>query len=61
MACEINRVLKQKRDFWQVEAFDHLVRSPEWFEHYRQYIAQNPARARLRPTEYRHYARHLSQ
>jgi hypothetical protein len=23
-------------EFWQVEQFDHLVRSPEQFEHYRR-------------------------
>jgi REP-associated tyrosine transposase len=61
MAREINRALKQKDDFWQVEAFDHLVRSPEWFEHYRRYIAENPLRARLRTAEFRHYSRDLVQ
>ena len=34
-------------EFWQVEQFDHLVRSPEEFDRYRRYIAENPGKARL--------------
>ena len=59
MARQINQSLGKKQDFWQVEAFDHLVRSPEWFEHYRRYIAQNGPRARLRTKEFRHWSRDL--
>lgn len=44
-ARQINRSLGQRGEFWQVDQFDHLVRSPEQFEHYRRYIAENPRRA----------------
>jgi len=53
----INAAFAQTGVFWQVEQFDHLVRSPEQFEHYRRYIADNPRRARLRAGEYRHYSK----
>lgn len=51
-AREINRALGCKGRFWQQDGFDHLVRSAEQFDHYRRYIADNPARARLGPGEY---------
>ena len=54
MARALNQQLGTTGDFWQVDAFDHLVRSPEWFEHFRRYIADNPKRARLRADEFRH-------
>jgi type I restriction enzyme R subunit len=53
-AREINRLLGRQGRFWQEDGFDHLVRSPEDFDRYRRYIAENPARARLRPGEYVH-------
>jgi type I restriction enzyme R subunit len=53
-AREINRLLGRKGRLWQQDGFDHLVRSPEDFDRYRRYIAENPARARLRPGEYVH-------
>jgi REP element-mobilizing transposase RayT len=43
---EINKVTG-RRTLWQKESFDHLVRSEEQFEHYRRYIRDNPAKARL--------------
>ena len=49
---EINRVLGQRGRFWHEESFDHLVRSPEEFEHVRRYIAENPQQARLQEGEY---------
>lgn len=55
----INRALGRKGRFWQQEAFDHLVRSAEDFEHCRRYIADNPVRARLRPGEFIHECKHL--
>ena len=58
-AREINRHLKQSGHFWQVEPFDHLVRSLEQFEHYRRYIAQNPEQARLPQGSYRWYSKDL--
>jgi len=43
--------------FWQVEQFDHLVRSPADFEKYRRYIAENPVKARLPAGSYRYYSK----
>jgi putative transposase len=56
-AVRINKELGRTGHFWQSESFDHLVRSEEQFQFLRSYIANNPAAARLRPGEYRHYAR----
>jgi putative transposase len=56
-AGRINRVLGTEGRFWQVESFDHLVRSVEQFEYLRAYIERNPTAARLRNGEYRHYRR----
>jgi REP element-mobilizing transposase RayT len=55
-AVRINRFLKRRGRFWEVDDFDHLVRSEEQFAHYRKYIADNPFAARLRPGEFRHYS-----
>jgi REP element-mobilizing transposase RayT len=44
---KINAAVGRRGEFWQVEQFDHLVRSVEQFEHYRRYIAENPGRAGL--------------
>jgi type I restriction enzyme R subunit len=55
-AFRINQALGEKGKFWQQEPFDHLVRSPEQYEYLRQYIAENPRMAGLRPGEY-HYRR----
>ncbi len=38
--------------FWQAETYDHIVRSPEQFGHYRRYIAENPSKAKLREAEF---------
>ncbi|MFN0016655.1 MAG: transposase [Pirellulaceae bacterium] len=59
-ATQINRRLACKGRFWQEDQFDHLVRSPEDFSHFRSYIAENPKRARLRPGEYIHFTKDLS-
>jgi putative transposase len=58
-ALEINRLLSRRGMFWQVEQFDHLVRSLEQFEHLRKYIAENPKKARLKPGSYRWYSKAL--
>ena len=58
-ARRINAVLKNTGRFWQVDGFDHLVRSPEQFDHYRRYIAANPGRAKLRDGEFVHYSKPL--
>jgi len=60
-AREINQRLKQTGEFWQVEPFDHLVRSLEQFEHYRRYIKDNGRRARLAEGQYRWYSKALGR
>jgi type I restriction enzyme R subunit len=55
----IHDVLGLVGEFWQVEQFDHLVRSPEQFEHYRRYIADNPHNAGLAAGTYRWYSKRL--
>lgn len=59
-AVQLNRRLGQRGRFWQADGFDHLVRSVEQFAYLRKYICDNPHRARLKPGEYRHYAKVLS-
>ena len=51
-AFQINRAIGEKGKFWQQEPFDHLVRSLEQYEYLRQYIADNPRKAGLKPGEY---------
>jgi type I restriction enzyme R subunit len=58
-ATNINRALQRRGRFWQADDFDHLVRSVEQFERLRQYICDNPTRAKLRPHEYRHYSKQV--
>ncbi|MBI3823733.1 MAG: transposase [Planctomycetes bacterium] len=58
-AVPINRRLGRKGRFWQQDAFDHLVRSEEQFWYLRDYIANNPVQAGLRPSEYMHYSKPL--
>ena len=56
-AGRINRVLQRGGRFWQAESFDHLVRSPDQFEGFQRYIAENPQKAKLREGEYLYYRR----
>jgi putative transposase len=56
-AARIHRELGRTGHFWQGESFDRLVRSPEQFERLRQYIAENPTRAKLGAGEFLHYVR----
>jgi type I restriction enzyme R subunit len=51
-AFRINPLIGSKNHFWQQEPFDRLVRSVEQFEYLRNYIAQNPAKAGLKPGEF---------
>ena len=51
-ATEINRELKKTGEFWQSESFDHLVRSPEQFERFQRYIAENGSEAGLTDGEF---------
>jgi REP element-mobilizing transposase RayT len=56
-AGAINRELGRTGRFWQEESFDHLVRTPEQFDHLRHYIAENPRKAGLSTGEYLHWRR----
>ena len=56
-ARQINATLGRRGPFWQVEQFDHLVRSDSDFARYRRYIAENPTKAHLPPPSYRHYTK----
>lgn len=56
-ATQINKALARKGQFWQWESFDHLVRTPANLEKFRQYILQNPIKARLMEGEYRAWAK----
>jgi REP element-mobilizing transposase RayT len=51
-ATQINRLLGTSGRMWQAESFDHLVRSPEQFEYFRWYIANNPHKTQLREGEF---------
>ena len=51
-ATRINRVIGVRGHFWQQEPFDHLVRSLEQYNYLVKYIADNPAKANLKPGEY---------
>lgn len=58
-AVKLNKLLGRKGHFWEVEAFDHLVRSEEQWRYLRDYIASNPQRANLREGEYLLYSRNF--
>jgi putative transposase len=51
-ALKINEALGRSGRFWQDESFDHLVRNEASFAKFSQYIAENPAKAKLRKGEY---------
>ncbi|HOC42246.1 MAG TPA: transposase [Thermoanaerobaculales bacterium] len=46
-ASEANKMLHRVGVFWQRESFDHLVRSPEAFQRFLDYIEANPVAAGL--------------
>ena len=50
-ARKINEILGRRGPFWQAEPFDHLIRSPSQFQYLRRYVADNPAKAKLRASE----------
>lgn len=58
-AMQINRSLNRKGRFWQQDGFDHLIRSIEQFEYLRRYIADNPVKANLDPSEFSHESKQL--
>ncbi|MEO7724555.1 MAG: carbamoyl-phosphate synthase large subunit, partial [Chthoniobacterales bacterium] len=46
-AKEINRSLGRSGPLWQDESFDRMVRDYDELERYREYVAANPAKAKL--------------
>ena len=56
-ARQINRRFGTQGRFWQQDAFDHLVRHEGQFRRLRDYIAQNPLKAGLRPAQARLWSR----
>ena len=51
-ARQINSMLGRSGELWQGEPFDHVVRSPEQFDHLQGYIDNNPLKAKLRDGEF---------
>jgi type I restriction enzyme R subunit len=58
---QINAAVGRSGAFWQVEQFDHLVRSAEQFERFRRYIAENPRKAGLAEGQFRWYSKNLGR
>ena len=58
-ARHINLAMGTKGSFWQEEPFDHLVRTEKQYEYLREYIANNPGKAKLPAGEF-YYRRHDS-
>lgn len=56
-ARQINGRIGRKGALWAPEPFDHLPRSLEKYEQLREYIRDNPARARLAVGEFIYYRR----
>lgn len=59
-ARAINKHVGRRGEYWQVDQFDHLVRSPHQFDHYRRYIADNPKQAKCSAEKFRHYQKELA-
>ncbi|TWU37625.1 hypothetical protein Q31b_44130 [Novipirellula aureliae] len=57
----INKSEGQTGEFWQVDQFDHLIRTDDYFEYFRRYIAENPIKANLQKGEFLHYQKKLDQ
>ena len=60
-ARAIHQESDQSGRFWQQDVFDHLVRSAEQFQHFRNYIADNPIKAGLRPHQSMRYTRGVTE
>ena len=58
-ARRLNQLAGRSGQFWQVDQYDHLIRSPAQFTHYRSYIRMNPAQAGLPDDAFRHYSKSL--
>ena len=51
-ANRCNNLLGSKASFWMDESYDHIVRDPKELGTFRDYIAENPKKARLAAQEY---------
>lgn len=51
-AWEINKRLGRSEALWQEDYWDQLIRNERHFFKVRQYIRENPAKARLKEGEY---------
>ena len=58
-ATKINRLIGSSGRYWEQDGFDHLLRSDVQFEYLRNYIANNPIKARLKPGEFLHFSKDL--
>ena len=47
-AKQANRLVGATGPFWQPEAYDHLIRDEDDFQHHVEYVLTNPARAGLK-------------
>ena len=59
-ARAVNKEVGRTGQLWQVDQFDHLIRSADQFEHYRRYIKNNPSNANLQPTQFLHFSKPLA-
>ena len=51
-ANRCNKLLATKATFWMDESYDHIVRDAKELAAFRDYIAENPNKAGLKPQEY---------
>lgn len=51
-ANRCNKLLGRKGAFWMDESYDHIVRDAKELAAFRHYIAENPNKAGLKPSEY---------
>ena len=51
-ANRCNNLLRSKASFWMDESYDHIVRDAKELAAFRDYIAENPNKARLKSHEY---------
>jgi len=58
-ATKINRLIGSSGRYWEQDGFDQLLRSDVQFEYLREYIANNPVKARLKSGEFLHFRKDL--
>ena len=51
-ARQINALCGLNKEFWQSEAFDHIIRNEAQFSYLQKYIQDNPKRARLNHNDF---------